>query len=300
MSIKRVQYFEDGQVAWYEEDIIDSTTKFKPGIYQPKLDRDGSCYAEMVTNKENHAPIMSQKIKDILTYIESFQRKEVRERINKIGFVHKLGILLFGRPGTMKTTFMNYVSGILISKSDAIVVDTENYNAAVAFVKVVRETQDNLIILLIDEADAYLEQFITHLKLLLDGGKSIENIIVIASTNKIELFEASLLRPSRFKLQVEFEGIQDLGEIEKILKEKGVKYTKKELNELKGCTIDEIKNFIVNKVSDIGVELKTSIVQIGFKIQDDDVEESTKDVNAGENTITAMRFFNLKDYDGED
>ena len=278
MEIKQVNYFADGTVYFYDTEIQESLKEFKPGIYKPAYEGpQQTLYAEFITRQENHKPILTKEIKDSLKYIKSFADPKLADIIRSKGFMHKLGILTYGKPGTMKTTYMYYVGTTLIKQKKAIVVDMYNFDAAMDFIKIVRMNQDNLIVLLIDEIDVYLERFETQLKIFLDGGESVENIITIASTNKRELLSEAFFRPSRFKLQMEFKGINNIGDIEAVLKEKDTKYTQDNLRALKGCTIDEIKAFIHDEILNQGIPVKSTSVAIGFKSYDEDYE-STKNI----------------------
>lgn len=255
--------YEDGMVYSTVDKVVGVDEALSPGFYKPMFNQNREVCYETLVPKELHSPIMLKPLVDTMKYVDEFCKPETKKTINEMGYLHKMGVFLHGDSGTMKTTFSWYVASKLIETMKAIMLDTGILEAMIQSVKKIREKQDNLIVVIIDEADLYVEQE-ASLKKFLDGPDSLDNIIVFATTNRKEVFHPSLFRPSRFGIITEIPGIDDIKEIEKILKGKKVKYTKDELNELKGSNMEEIKDFMRNKVFNVQVS-STSVKQIGFR-----------------------------------
>ena len=177
---------------------------------------------KMVSNKpnitfkdvagEDTALIELKEIKDMLAEPEKYE---------KIGAKLPKGVLLYGPPGTGKT---------LLAKALAGEVDANFYYCAASdlvemFVGLGARRVRNLFtqarknpgksIIFFDEIDAIggsrsnlsegnseREQTLNQLLVEMDGFESTGNIIVLASTNRVDMLDKALLRPGRFDRQI--------------------------------------------------------------------------------------------------
>lgn len=148
---------------------------------------------------------------------------------------HVKGLLLYGPPGTGKTLIARQLGKVLHAKEPKIVNGPELFN------KYVGETESNmrklfedakkdwinlkeespLHIIIFDEFDAIAktrgmdssgtgvaDNVVNQLLSIIDGVESLDNILVIGMTNRLDLIDRAVLRPGRFEVHVEI-GLPD-------------------------------------------------------------------------------------------
>ena len=174
-------------------------------------------------------------------------------------------MLLEGKEGTGKTTILKYYYNEAVRNHNAIVfyVDNTHYslvNLCWEFIEKIRKIQDNPIIVVFEECDVMITdgQCEATLKMILDGNKSIDNCIFLATTNYIDKIPDALKkRKSRFKYCLNIGGLEDITIIIGIMTfmlsgintDDEIKVLAKDL---KGNTLDEVKQFCMDKIMDLG------------------------------------------------
>ncbi|KAI5190724.1 vesicle-fusing ATPase [Nematocida minor] len=158
--------------------------------------------------------------------------------IKDIGISHIKGIMLFGPPGTGKTLIARKMSSLLNSAPPKIVNGPEILN------KYVGQSEENirklfedaerdyklygdesaLHIIIFDEIDAICksrgssngvgDQVVNQLLSKIDGVESLNNILVIGMTNRLDLIDDALLRPGRFEIHIEISLPDEKGRLE--------------------------------------------------------------------------------------
>lgn len=180
----------------------DDDEEIKNDIFNTKIDYDISL---------NNVILNTDTKNNISQVINFLKNKEMYDRI---GAKMPRGILLYGPPGTGKTT---------IARTIAKETNSEFYNVAGCefiekFVgvgakrirKLFEKAKNNSSsIIFIDEVDAIgakrdsdtneeRDQTLNQLLVELDGFNQLENVIVIAATNRLDLLDEALIRPGRF------------------------------------------------------------------------------------------------------
>lgn len=273
---KSFAYLESGDISFSEFETIKSSNKLDSGSY--KVD-----YLEYPQNKValkqdsdfEIAKMHNFSDKDkIDSLFESFFNKDVRIKIETMGFCHKIGILLYGIEGTGKSSIIKYYCNHAINKHNAIVFHIlyKKYQISQcwAFVQNIRRIQNNPIIIVFDEFDQQMTENEAFLKTVIDGNMSISNCIFFAATNYLDKIPKAMSeRPSRFKYCLNIEGMQVKNDIiniitpilNDVLSEEEINNI---ANELRGSTLDYIKQFCFDKLMDIKHYGKNK-KQIGFK-----------------------------------
>jgi len=278
-SIKSFHYLENGEVDFSILETKYSTKSLEEGVYKLSATvKNNQWVADLSVS--NDREIFSDDLdfyyEDKIRNIYSkFFLPEIKEKVNKLGYNHKAGILLYGKQGTGKTSMFKKYFNDSVVKHKALVFDvkiTEATGTWWKFLQDIRSIQDNPIIVFLDEFEEYFEgqyRQETEIKRMLDGTESIDNCLFFMTTNYIDKVPETVKdRPSRVKYKIEVSGIQDEKLISQFLKQSFDKIEvvvdfEKEVPKMKGWTIDELKQWVLDKVMDIEPEQKET-KKLGF------------------------------------
>jgi len=219
----------------YVSDNIDRS-KLLPGAYVA-LNQRGSAIVEVLPMREDPAVRAMEIVeRPAVRYSDvgglTSQIQELREVVElplkypevfkELGIEPPKGVLLYGPPGCGKTLLAKAVAG----ESDATFIRLVASELAQKFVgegaRMVRELftlarRKAPSIILIDEIDAIaakrldigtsgereIHRTLTQLLAELDGFNPLDNVKIIATTNRIDILDPALLRPGRFDRVVE-------------------------------------------------------------------------------------------------
>lgn len=275
-SYKSFSYLENGDVLFSIFDTIESRSTLKPGSYV--LDYEAYPHNKIVLKYmpagESHSPLPFHKDEEIRSELKQFYNPDVVLTMKELGFLRKLGILFYGKEGTGKSSILSGYCRELISTQNAIVFYLTNpyyLDKKWEFITQIRGIQDNTIILYLDELDTMMGDGIGTLKSILDSYLSIDNFMCFATTNHIDKIPDSIAkRLSRFKYNLEITGIDSVDVIESIIiKLLTGRYPNNDFkswaSDLKGSTLDEVKQFCLDKIMNLSRE-KVDKKTIGFKI----------------------------------
>lgn len=149
--------------------------------------------------------------------------------IKKFGIPHVKGIILYGPPGTGKTLIARKLGSLLNARAPKIVNGPEILNKYVGQSEEnirnlfkdaeeewrIRKEESGLHIIIFDEIDAICrrrgnsgstgvgDQVVNQLLSKMDGVESLENVLIIGMTNRLDLIDEALLRPGRFEIHLE-------------------------------------------------------------------------------------------------
>src|SRR5690349_5379106 len=118
--ISAVIVYEDNKVSVHSATAKEVSDKFPSGFYEAFHTDSGIVISKEELN-EVHNPYNSKDVKSVIATVNSFFEEGIRERVESLGFTHKLGIMLYGKQGCGKTSVINYIAKSLQSKKDAIV-----------------------------------------------------------------------------------------------------------------------------------------------------------------------------------
>lgn len=177
------------------------------GIYVANYTREGLFFYKQQLTTDDYVDLKNISLNTIMSELDNFSSKS--QLFKDAGIVHKRGIMFYGPPGCGKTSCVNHILKVFVEKNALVILVKNEENLAVAIegIRAIKQiAPDRQIIIVIEEIDRYIPQAQTLLNFL-DGQNSVQNIVVLATTNQIEHLPNSLLRPSRFDMLVEFKDL---------------------------------------------------------------------------------------------
>ncbi|MBR0913120.1 AAA family ATPase [Bradyrhizobium japonicum] len=125
----------------------------------------------------------------------------LRENFSGRGFTFKRGMLMWGPPGSGKTSAIWQMTQALVTLHRGVVVFIEDPHLATTCVGMLRRIEpDRPMITIMEDLDALVSRYGDHGFLaLLDGETQISNVVHVATTNYPEYLDRRFVdRPSRF------------------------------------------------------------------------------------------------------
>lgn len=182
---------------------VESTDKTLPSVpFTILVHPDGTPSLSPTPIPDNDYIIqMADRVTDeVVADIEKFWT--LREVYDRLGVVYKRGVLLYGEPGTGKSTTLNAVMSAMLERFGVVVVLEQSDPADLCtLLKKVRQVEpDRPIVVVMEDLDSVISSYGTRKILsLMDGENQIDNVCYIATTNYLdELPDTVKNRPSRF------------------------------------------------------------------------------------------------------
>jgi hypothetical protein len=176
----------------------------------------------------------------------------LKDEFLKRGFLHKRGILMWGPPGSGKTSTIQLIIRSVIKDLDGIVLMVEHPGLGDDGLKMIRKIEPNRpVIAIFEDLDSLVRRYDENGFLsLLDGESQVNNIVHLATTNYPERLDARFIdRPSRFDL-IRYIGMPSDAARRFYLEKKEPSLTPEELDQWvefsDGLTIPHLKEMIIS------------------------------------------------------
>ena len=174
--------------------------RLEPGVYAPIATPNGILIRKHKVSVDHLIDTGDKAAVELISEFQQFWAK--RDAFKAHGFLHKRGYLLWGPPGSGKTSLLHVMMRELIEKHSGLVVLMDNHpQIIIEGLHTIREIEpDRQIIGVIEDIDAIVQRFgEDSLLSLLDGEAQVDNISFVATTNYPERLDKRLVnRPSRF------------------------------------------------------------------------------------------------------
>lgn len=137
---------------------------------------------------------------EVIEEIAKFWTKE--QHFRSFGFLWKRGVLMWGPPGSGKTSTLQVISEEII-KRDGLSIYVDNPSLAAKGLKLLRQIEPKRsIIVMLEDIDSIIDMYgESDLLALMDGELQIDNVVFVATTNYPERLDKRFInRPSRFDI----------------------------------------------------------------------------------------------------
>jgi energy-coupling factor transporter ATP-binding protein EcfA2 len=163
----------------------------------------GLFFSKKIVNTDKLMMLPDSISEVVVADIQKFWTRE--EHYRKHDLLWKRGYLLWGPPGSGKTSTVQLISKLFVEQG-GIVVYSQEPGRTIAGLEVLRNIEPKRpILVILEDIDTMVQRFgEPELLAMLDGEEQVDNIVYIATTNYPENLDTRITnRPSRFDLVME-------------------------------------------------------------------------------------------------
>lgn len=188
--------------------ITHSIDRIAPGCYKAGVSQGIGIYLErQPLQTDSLITLPDSKSEAIIAEIEQFTT--LRPAFVERGLLYKRGVLLWGPPGSGKTSTLHLLMRLIVDRLGgvALLVD-EPHLASEALLLIRKIEPQRQVIAIMEDIDGLLQRHgVEQYLSLLDGEAQVDNIVFVATTNYPERLDRRFVdRPSRFDT-VEYVGM---------------------------------------------------------------------------------------------
>jgi len=189
-----------------------TTNKLDKGVYNLLIESTGPMSPPRTIFQKtdiykNGVVLDTGVFKDARDFINNFFDDSLVEARKAMNMKNKVGVMFSGDPGTGKTFLAGQLAQEISDKYDAIAIIVTAVGDYSSMIDAIREAdKDRSIVIIIDEFEKTFRSYDPEPLAFLDGSKSRENCMVIATVNNHKDLPTFVTdRPSRFEKIFKFE-----------------------------------------------------------------------------------------------
>lgn len=179
--------------------VAEVVNELPPGAYRCRSSNQGPYLEKMPIEIDSLLLLPDSAVETLLDEFKKFWT--LRENFSQRGFTFKRGLLMWGPPGSGKTSAIWQMTQELVKLHRGVVVFIEDPRLATHCIGLLRRIEpERPMITIMEDLDALVNQHGDHGFLaLLDGETQISNVVHVATTNYPEYLDRRFVdRPSRF------------------------------------------------------------------------------------------------------
>lgn len=180
--------------------VGETLAELPAGLYRcTEVPMIGPALTKQMVQTDNLLELPDDAGAEILAEFQQFW--EIGDKFRERGFLHKRGFLLWGPPGSGKTSTLQLMIKRLIEGHGGVVIILDYPQLAAACLQMARKIEPKRpMIAVMEDMDALVRKFGENEYLaLLDGEAQVDSIVFLGTTNYPELLDKRFVdRPSRF------------------------------------------------------------------------------------------------------
>lgn len=180
--------------------VGETLAELHPGLYRCIFaDMIGPALVKQRVETDSLLELPDDAGAEIISEFATFWK--IADKFRERGFLHKRGFLLWGPPGSGKTSTVQLLVKRLIEQQKGVVLFLDRPDVAAACLQMARKIEPHRpMIAIMEDLDALVRKFGENEYLsLLDGEAQVDNICFLGTTNYPELLDKRFVdRPSRF------------------------------------------------------------------------------------------------------